>query len=58
MNNIIFTYHGKKYQVDKVIEQKPKAGRDYIQIITKDNKSFKLVYNQAISQWQVTEPSG
>ncbi len=50
-----FNYQGKEYQVDKVAELKPIAGKRYIQITTKDNKTFNLFFVESIFKWVVTK---
>ncbi len=50
-----FTYQGKEYQVDKVVELETVAGKRYIQITTKDNKTFKLVFEESVFKWVLTE---
>jgi hypothetical protein len=55
MKSTSFTFHGKEYQVEKVIELEPKAGKRHIHVITKDNKRFKLTFQESIFKWVVTE---
>ncbi len=50
-----FTYQGKEYQVEKVIELEPEAGKKYIQITTKDKKTFKLRFEESVFRWVLTE---
>ncbi len=50
-----FTFRGKEYQVDKVTELESEAGSRCIQVITKDNRKFKLSFNESIFKWVVTE---
>ncbi len=50
-----FTYKGKEYQVDKVAELEPETNKRCIYIVTKDNKRFKLTFNETIFKWVLTE---
>jgi|WetSurMetagenome_2_1015567.scaffolds.fasta_scaffold37897_4 hypothetical protein len=50
-----FTYQGTEYQIEKVIELEPENGNRCIKVTTKDNKQFKLVFNEAVFKWVVTE---
>jgi hypothetical protein len=50
-----FVFHGKEYQVDKVVELEPEAGEKCLQVITKDNKVFKLTFNECLYRWVATE---
>jgi hypothetical protein len=55
MNSTSFTYQGKEYQVDKVAELEPEPGNKYIQIITTDNRQFKLTFKESVFKWVLTE---
>ncbi len=50
-----FDYKGKKYKVDKVTALEPKADNMGFQIITKDNKKFKIKFEESIFKWVLTE---
>ncbi len=55
IDTISFTHQEKEYQVEKVIELEPVAGKKHIQIITKDNKAFNLRFEESIFRWVLTE---
>ncbi len=57
MNSTSFTYHGIKYQIDKITEIEPESGKKRIQIITKDKEVFNLIYNESIFRWVIAEPT-
>ncbi len=50
-----FAYKGKKYHIDKVTELAPDSGNKYFLILTKDNHKFKLVFEESIFRWIITE---
>ena len=50
-----FTYKGKEYQVDKVVEQEPEAGNRCLLVITTDNCRFKITFNGSLYRWVITE---
>lgn len=55
MDSASFTYQGKIYQVDKVVELKPEKGRRCLRIITSENNQFKLTFIESIFKWVLTE---
>ena len=50
-----FTYKGKEYQVDKVIDLDPEGDERCILVITTDSKKFKLTFKESIYKWVITE---
>jgi|WetSurMetagenome_2_1015567.scaffolds.fasta_scaffold310247_1 hypothetical protein len=50
-----FIYRGKEYQIDKLADLYSETGKRDFEIITKDDKQFKLIYNESIFNWVVTE---
>ncbi len=55
MNLNSFTYQGKEYQVDKVAELNSGTDKQSIQIVTKDNRRYKLTFIESIYKWVLTE---
>ena len=49
-----FAYKGKEYQIEKVAELKPEAGKRCIQVTTQDNRQFKLAFNENLYRWVIT----
>lgn len=51
----VFTFNGKEYKIDKVIELKSESGDRCIQVVTTDKSQFKLTFNKSIYKWVVTD---
>ena len=50
-----FVWEGVEYEVEKIEKAWQEPGKRYFQVRTKDNKLFRLSYNEAQDQWSLTE---
>jgi hypothetical protein len=51
----MFIFQGIEYQIQKVVELEPEAGKRRIQVTTKDNRIFKLTFNECLFRWEIIE---
>ncbi len=56
VNKLSFKFEGKEYQVAKVSELSSDQGHRRLEVTTKDNKKFELVYKESIFRWVVSKP--
>ena len=50
-----FKWEGVAYEVDEIEKTWQEPGERHFQVRTRDNKLFKLCYNEAEKQWSITE---
>jgi hypothetical protein len=50
-----FLWEGIEYEVTEIERAWQEPGERYFQVRTKDNKLFRLCYNEAEDQWSLTE---
>jgi len=50
-----FEWEGEEYEVAEIEKAWQGPGKRYFQVRTKDNKLFRLCYNEAEEQWSLTE---
>ena len=50
-----FVWEGVKYEVEEIERAWQEPGERYFQVKTRDNKLFKLCYNETEDQWSLTE---
>ena len=50
-----FVWEGIEYEVEKIERAWLEPGESHLQVRTRDNKLFKLCYNEAEDQWSLTE---
>ena len=50
-----FVWEGLKYEVEEIERAWQEPGERYFQVKTRDNKLFKLCYNETEDQWSLTE---
>ncbi len=53
MNKVSFTYNGREYQAQKIVELEPIFGERHIQITTQDNEIFELRYVPVLFRWVI-----
>ena len=54
---VSFTWRGVEYRVVGVEKQWREPGKRCFRVITSDNKSFQLCYNEAKEEWSLQELS-
>jgi len=52
---VSFTWQGKEYEVEDIEKEWWGPGERWFLVKTKDNKHFKLCYNEAQDEWSITE---
>jgi hypothetical protein len=50
-----FEWHGKNYEVDKIEKSWREPGIRLFQVMTLDQKRFRLYYNETDKKWSITE---
>ena len=50
-----FRWQDTEYEVDEIERSWLEPGERCFQVRTRDNKTFKLCYNETIKQWSLTE---
>ena len=50
-----FEWEGKEYEVAEIEKEWQEPNERYFQVRTKDNKLFRLCYNEAEERWSLTE---
>ena len=50
-----FEWEGIEYEVEKIEKGWQEPGKRYFQVRTKDNKLFRLCYNETEDRWSLTE---
>ena len=50
-----FEWEGKEYEVAEIEKAWQEPGERYFQVRTKDNKRFRLSYNEAEDRWSLVE---
>lgn len=50
-----FEWDGVAYEVDEIEKTWREPGEKHFQVRTRDNKLFKLCYNETQKQWSITE---
>lgn len=50
-----FVWEGVEYEVEKIEKAWQEPGKKYFQVRTKDNKLFRLCYNETEDRWSLTE---
>ena len=50
-----FEWEGMEYEVEEIEKAWVEPGNRYFQVRTKDNKRFRLSYNEAQDQWSLNE---
>ncbi len=50
-----FLWEGKEYEVEEIEKAWVEPGKRYFYVRTRDNKLFKLCYNETEDQWSLTE---
>ena len=50
-----FEWAGRKYEVEEIEKAWQEPGERHFQVRTKDNKLFRLHYNEAEKQWRLIE---
>jgi len=50
-----FTWEGIEYEVAEIEKEWLEPGERYFQVRTRDNKLFKLCYNEIQREWSLTE---
>ena len=50
-----FLWEGKEYEVEEIEKAWQEPGERYFQVRTKDNKRFRLFYNESEERWSLTE---
>jgi hypothetical protein len=50
-----FVWEEVKYEVEEIEKAWLEPGERYFQVRTRDNKLFRLCYNEAEDQWSLTE---
>ena len=53
-----FLLEGKEYEVMEIEKSRQEPGKRHFQVRTKDNKLFKLCYNEMRKEWSLTETKG
>ena len=52
---VSFVWDGVEYEVGEIEKAWVAPGERHFQVRTRDNKRFKLCYNEAKEQWSLTE---
>jgi hypothetical protein len=52
---VSFRWRGIEYQMEEVEKAWREPGERYFQVRTRDNKFFRLCYNEAEKQWSLIE---
>ena len=52
---VSFLWQGVEYEVEEIEKVWVEPGERHFQVRTRDNKTFKLCYNEAEKQWSLTE---
>ena len=52
---VSFKWHGIEYDVDEIEKAWREPGERHFKFRTKDNKTFKLCYNETDKQWALIE---
>jgi len=50
-----FEWEGVEYEVEEIEKAWQEPGQRYFQVRTKDNKLFRLCYNETEKQWSLIE---
>ena len=50
-----FEWEGTEYEVEEIEKGWVEPGKRYFQVKTKDNKRFRLCYNEPEDKWSLTE---
>ena len=50
-----FEWEGVEYEVEEIEKAWVEPGKRYFQVRTKDNRLFRLCYNEAEERWALTE---
>lgn len=50
-----FVWEGVEYEVEKIEKAWQEPGKKYFQVRTKENKLFRLCYNETEDQWSLIE---
>ena len=50
-----FEWEGTEYEVEEIEKAWQEPGKKYFQVRTKDNKLFRLCYNETEKQWSLIE---
>ena len=50
-----FEWEGQEYEVEEIEKGWVEPGNRYFQVRTKDNRLFRLCYNEAQDQWSINE---
>ena len=50
-----FAWEGIEYEVEEIERAWQEPGERYFQVRTRDNKLFRLCYNEAEDQWSLIE---
>ncbi len=50
-----FQWEGREYEVEEIERAWQEPGERHFQVRTKDNKLFRLRYNEIQKQWSLTE---
>jgi hypothetical protein len=50
-----FRWEGVEYEVDEIEKSWQEPGQRHFLVRTRDNKLFKLCYNETQNQWTLTE---
>ena len=50
-----FEWEGREYEVEEIEKAWQEPGERYFQVRTRDNKLFKLSYNEPQNQWSLIE---
>lgn len=53
-----FVWAGVEYEVEEIEKEWREPGERHFQVRTKDNKLFRLCYNEAEERWSLTELVG
>jgi len=50
-----FVWQDEKYEVKEVEKEWQEPGERHFQVLTQDEKRFRLCYNEGQDQWSITE---
>lgn len=50
-----FIWEGREYEVEEIERAWQEPGKRHFQVSTRDNKLFRLCYNEIQKQWSLTE---
>ena len=53
-----FLWEGVEYEIEDVEKAWLEPEERHFQVRTRDNKLFRLCYNEVVKEWSLTEPVG